>query len=221
MTEVDTRKYFWRIYELLRRATESFILWAYIRNCYDGTLIARSSRAIYANHDLLNLIASNARSNAIIVLYILCDDSLHGSKGCNIFKLLEKGVLLAANGIEKHRAMFKKLKPEIGKLRLLRNNLDAHLCERDDWKVPFNKGPIDQANGVAFDRVLRECFAGALCVAQALDIDAVGHKDVEKRALTYCDRLLRALTVQCDSKAIGDEPWPLDEENRLLTQSQD
>ena len=220
MTELEARKYFWRIYELLRRATESFILWAYIRNCYDGTLNTDSSRTIYANHDLLNLIASNARSNAIVTLYILCDDSAQGRKGCNVYKLLEEGALLAAKGIEEHRAMLKKLKPEIGKLGLLRNNLDAHLCEKDDWMIPFSKGPKEQANGVAIDRVLRECFATALCVAQALGIEAVGHNGVRDRTQTYCDRLVRALTAQCESKAIGDEPWPLDEENRQLNQSE-
>src|SRR6266478_3091838 len=129
-------RYFGSVYRLAQQAAEAVAFFGVIHRWFKTDWIKDFDNSV-VNEDLLRIIASTSRRTSIVTIHILCDNRRHGS--CNVFRLVER---IGLSQIEK-RAMRQRLRSiasTIRKVSTLRNHMDAHLAEGDEWRKDFGDG---------------------------------------------------------------------------------
>lgn len=159
--------------------------------------------AVVANEDLLRLIITNAKRSFVITTYILCDNKGQGRSGHNVFQLVERCRRVNPYPqIDADRSLLGEpgIARAIEKVRLLRNNLDAHHVAGDDWKKAFGR-----FSNAEFDRLISTLYGVIVRCNKSVGLRRVSEGSLRKANIIYADRLLRALASQQKSGEIGQQ----------------
>lgn len=211
MADSNLRRYYSNVYRLAQQAAEALALFVAIRAWF-RTGWARDFDNAIANEDLLRIVASGCKRTSIITIHTLLD---HGKPGtCNIFALIDR---VEISGSEK-RSMRQRLRPIAGTVRkigTLRNHIDAHLSEHDEWK----RGLGDGLKHRDVDRVLVKIFSVLVDCGKALGIPKLGYEAIRSASRLYGERLIRALSEQVAAGKTGRQimsvrEWEDEQESR-------
>jgi hypothetical protein len=195
MANDKIRPYFNSVYRLAQQAAEAFALFVVIRDWFRTGWMKDFDNAT-ANEDLLRIIASGCKRTSIITIHTLFDH--RKPRTCNIFALIDR---VEISRSEK-RSMRQRLKPIAGTVRkigTLRNHIDAHLVEHDDWK----KGLGDGLKLAEVNRVLATLFSVVIDCGKVLGIKKLGYVAIHSASKLYGNRLIRALSEQVAAGKIG------------------
>ena len=91
------RRFAGTVYRLAQQAVESYTVWNELLKVLKLQR-PKHFETMLENEDLLRIIVTNAKRSFIVTLFILCDDGGYGSKGHNVFKLLDKCAGLRLQG---------------------------------------------------------------------------------------------------------------------------
>lgn len=195
------RKFFQVTYRLAQQSIESLTLWSDLADLYSKNL-ARHFDLITTNEDLLRLIGTNAKRSTIVTLFILIDNMGHGKNGHNIYRLAEM-----CHGLREltKEALIEPLESDAIKrtikvVRIVRNNLDAHHADNDEWKKSL-KGESRQGLRELIDTI----FQPLLRCGNALGIPRLSASALQSATRNNFKRLLRALEKQIRDKDVGQQ----------------
>jgi len=196
------RKFFTTVYRLAQQSLEGFYVWTVLLNPLRVGVIGRQS-VVASNEDLLRIIITNAKRAFVITTYILCDDRGSGAAGHNVYKLLDRAANIAPSFDKvsnEELLQTPEARAAIKKLRILRNNLDAHHSVSDEWKESIGKIENSDLEHLILTiyNIVYQCNA-------AVGLEHLSAKALTTRTTTYGDRLLRALAQQIEDKLVGTE----------------
>src|SRR2546430_10866143 len=197
MATVDVRnlRYFRSVYRLAQQAAEAVAFFGVIRRWFNAEWIKDFNNAV-VNEDLLRIIASTSKRTAIVTIHILCDNRKAGS--CNVFRLVER-IGLCRTEKRTIRQRLKSIAPTLRKVSTLRNHIDAHLVEDDEWRKGFGDG-LKKAD---VDHLLTVIFSVLIDCGKVLGISKLRYDAVRKVSELYADRLVRALREQVSAGKTG------------------
>jgi hypothetical protein len=194
------RRHFTTTYRLAQQSLEGFTLWSVLLDPMKTQLIGQMP-VISMNEDLLRIIITNTKRSFVSTMYILTDDSRYGSMGYNVYELLNRFSKLGFDNKEGMSNLTSdRTKTAIKKVKILRNNLDAHHSASDEWKKSLGEIPNSEMGfliNTVYDVIWR-CNAN-------VGLDRLTADALRTRTLTYTDRLLRALTEQFSDGLVGKE----------------
>ena len=199
MSESELRAFYYEVYRLAQHSVEGIALFTAVQNWFKTDAWTKDFSNAVTNEDLLRVIAMTSRRAGIVTLNILCDDGGQGRRGCTIYKLLRR--IEAAKGLstEKMRGAIDKHGPTIGKIRLLRNNNDAHYNEDKGWEKGLGEG----LNSQGVNNLLRAVFAALLSCGKTLNIHPMPFECIFKITFAYGERLIHSLGEQVHADKVG------------------
>jgi hypothetical protein len=193
------RDFFITVYRLAQQSVEGFALWKE----FLPHLKLRKPKyyeAVSFNEDLLRIIITNTKRSFVVTTYILSDNEGQGQKGHNVFQLLERSAKLPNLDVAAERRLLEQPNTvrSMKKIRILRNNLDAHHGTSDDWKKLFGSVPNSEFEALisALYGVVRRCNVAA-------GFKRVSEKSLSKATVAGADRLMRALAKQLELGEAG------------------
>jgi hypothetical protein len=202
------RRFFATTYRLAQQSVEGFAFW---RELLPHLKLRRLKYwdGVVANEDLLRLIITNTKRSFVITSYILSDNEGPGRTGYNVFQLVERcGKLDPDFDADAERRLL--MKPDvvgaIKKIRLLRNNLDAHHVANDGWKKTFGR-----FTNAEFERLISTLYGIVLRCNRRVGMRRLSENSLIKTNVVYADRLLRALTKQKMDGEIGPQFTSVDD----------
>jgi hypothetical protein len=193
------RNFLTTIYRLAQQSVEGFALWKEflphlkLRN-------AKYWEAVSFNEDLLRIIITNTKRSFVVTTYILIDNEGQGQKGHNVFQLLERSAKFPSldAGAEKRLLEQSNTIRTMEKIRILRNNLDAHHATSDDWKERFGSVP-----NAEFEALISRLYGVVRRCNVAAGFKRVSEKSLRKATVAGADRLMRALAKQLELGEAG------------------
>lgn len=195
----DERRFFTTTYRLAQQSLEGYVLWTE----WLPHLKLRKTKfweAISFNEDLLRILITNTKRAFVVTTYIVSDNSERGNEGHNVFKLLDYSADIPGFDVASQRQRLEQpeIKRAIRRIRLLRNNLDAHHSASEDWKKPFGEmknSEMETLICTLYD-IVREANIAA-------GFRRVSESSLRKTTSRSADRLLRALASQLEAGEAG------------------
>jgi hypothetical protein len=205
------RKFFATVYRLAQQSVEGFALWLEFLP-HLKLQKAKYWEAISFNEDLFRIIITNTKRSFVVTTYILCDDEGQGKKGHNVFQLLGRSADLPTLNFDAETRLLAQpsITRTMDKVRVLRNNLDAHHAASDDWKMRF--GSLSNAE---FEGLISTVYGVVRRCNMAAGLRRVSENSLRKATIVGADRLLRALARQVELAEAGTgfqsvESWETD-----------
>lgn len=199
MSEGELRAFYYEVYRLAQHSVEGIALFTAVQNWFKTDAWTKDFSNAVTNEDLLRVIAMTSRRAGIVTLNILCDDGGQGRRGCNIYKLLRR--VEAAKGLstEKWCTAIDWHGATIDKIRLLRNNTDAHYNEDKGWEKGLGEG----LNSQDVNDLFRALFAALLSCGKTFEIYPMPFESIFKLTFAYGERLIRSLAEQVLANKVG------------------
>jgi hypothetical protein len=195
----DERRFFTTTYRLAQQSLEGYVLWT---EWLPHLKLRRTKfwEAISFNEDLLRILITNTKRAFVVTTYIVSDNSKRGNEGHNVFKLLAHSADVPGFDLASQRKRLEQpeIKRAIRRVRLLRNNLDAHHSVSEDWKEPFGEmknSEMEILICTLYD-IVREANIAA-------GFRRVSESCLRKTTSRSADRLLRALARQLEAGEAG------------------
>lgn len=204
----EQAEFFTTVYRLAQQSVEGFTLWTCLLDPFRTELLKGKQLVISTDEELLRIIITNTKRSFVITTYILCDNEGAGAKGLNVYKLIQQAGEIASDfdsSAELSLLDSSANRQIIKKLRILRNNLDAHHSDSNDWKKAI--GEIENAQ---LEYLIHELYNIVCRCHTCVGLDRLSLKGLTKRTTTYGDRLLRALVHQAESNLVGEEFVPVE-----------
>lgn len=137
---IAAKTQFYNVNRLYEEAAQSYFFFAALISYITLKLPhAAFLETVSTNEDLLLPIARSSKSQVIVLLYILLNDTGQGKRGMNVFKLIKTFAAIDSKFASLEKPL-RDLRPITRKLCLLRNNQTAHFCATDEWRKGFGNG---------------------------------------------------------------------------------
>jgi len=193
------RNFFTTVYRLAQQSVEGFALWKEFLPHLKLRKV-KYWEAVSFSEDLLRIIITNTKRSFIVTTYILSDNEGQGEKGHNVFQLLERSAKFPSLDANAERRLLDQPNTirAMAKIRILRNNLDAHHATSDDWKKRFGSVP-----NAEFEALISTLYGVVRRCNVAAGLKRVSENSLRNATVVGADRLLRALARQLELAEAG------------------
>jgi hypothetical protein len=195
----EERSFFTTVYRLAQQSVEGFALWKeFLPHLKLRKL--KYWEAVSFNEDLLRIVITNTKRSFVVTTYILSDNEGQGQKGHNVFQLLERSARFPNLDPDAERRLLEQPNTvrAMAKIRILRNNLDAHHATSYDWKGRFGSLP-----NAEFEALISTLYGVVRRCNVAAGLKRVSENSLRKATIAGADRLLRALARQLELGEAG------------------